>query len=80
MKRGGGEGKPRPGGGDGDDDDDGLSRKAMVAVAVLLVVCALVFFALGRDWGAKADFQIVAKEFRQPTRREAGAEGAEGAA
>ncbi|KAH8093514.1 hypothetical protein JL720_4650 [Aureococcus anophagefferens] len=39
-------GKPRPGGGD-DDDDDGLSRKAMVAVAVLLVVCALVFFALG---------------------------------
>mmetsp|Transcript_19340 Transcript_19340/g.63029 ORF Transcript_19340/g.63029 Transcript_19340/m.63029 type:complete len:336 (-) Transcript_19340:235-1242(-) len=34
------------GGGD-DDDDDGLSRKAMVAVAVLLVVCALVFFALG---------------------------------
>ena len=39
----------------------------------------LVFFALGRDWGAKADFQIVAKEFRQPTRRGAGAEGAEGA-
>lgn len=39
----------------------------------------LVFFALGRDWGAKADFQIVAKEFRQPTRRGAGA-GAEGAA
>ena len=46
MKRGDGEGKPRPRGGD-DDDDDGLSRKAMVAVAVLLVVCALVFFALG---------------------------------
>ncbi|KAH8065155.1 hypothetical protein JL722_2062 [Aureococcus anophagefferens] len=34
-------------GGGGGGDDDGLSRKAMVAVAVLLVVCALVFFALG---------------------------------